>query len=70
MHNSCLATSCSFVVVVVSGARSGVCELTHQRRLGISEDCLKETGAKTSVRQSCSSGRDEETDVVFEHFNM
>ena len=32
---------------MVSGAGSGVCELTNQSRLGIRDRCLKETGAKT-----------------------
>ena len=32
-------------VVVISGARSGMCELTNQMRLGICEGGLKETGS-------------------------
>lgn len=46
----------------VSRAGSGVCELTNQSRLGITEEGLKETVAKTECfRQSCCMRRRSKT---------
>ena len=50
LHNLCTAASLAdknrFSTIVVSGAGSGVCELTNQSRLGFRRRGLKETGAK------------------------
>ena len=61
--------------VVVSGAGSGVCELTSQSRLDIQEGALKGQKLKQSISdrrgiQCCSIGQYEITDVFFEHWNM
>lgn len=54
---------------MVSGADSGLCEMTNQKRLGIGEAGLKETEAKTKGLRGGihygNTGQYEKSDVFF-----